>query len=507
MRTGSRLNVASLGGIRAAIGLLVLVPVLVPLFAAALIWIAERDADREAQDKVSAAARIVSADVRALVDTALDRLRRLDDALGPDPANFLPRPASPGEGFSAIYDADGNTIGRNGVRGQNVSTNAEFKAIAGGDPWTVTPLIGVSGALRFFGVVRRLERNGQFAGAAAAYLPADALSDVWEEVGLGPDSTLAVIRDDGWLVTRYPAPPQAQDLSQSDLFTEQLPKGPDGVYASAPSVIDGIPRTVGYVSLKDLGLVVTASVSRLATAEAFWGRVRSTALVAAPVFIAMVLLCGWAVLLLLRHERSRRELQVALDQNRVLLQEIHHRVKNNLQQVSALVRLQQAPAAMKEDLTRRIAAMSAVHQHIYESNQFGALDAEAYLARVLSGLRETAPPGVALEWRLAPLQLSPDQALPLGLIVNEVVSNAFKHAFPGGRPGKVSVSLERPLAGSEAILVIADDGEGMSETPSGGQGLGTRLIAALVAQLEAKSSVTRNNGVRFQMRFPTGNNG
>lgn len=502
MTTGSRLKIGSLGGIRAAVTLLLLIPVLVPLFAAALIWISERDADRAGQDKVSAAARIVSADVRNVIETALDRLRRMDDALGPDPAAFAPRPGSPGEGFSAIYDAAGNTIGRDGTKGQNVSTNAEFKAIAGGEPWTVTPLLGVSGALRFFGVVRRLERNGQFAGVAAVYLPADALSDVWEEVSLGLDSTIAVMRDDGWLVTRYPVPAQAMHLSKSDLFADQLPKAADGVYVSAPSPIDGISRTVGYVSLKDLGLVVTASVSVAATADAFWSRVRSTALVAAPVFVAMVLLCGWAVLLLMRHERSRRDLQVALDQNRVLLLEIHHRVKNNLQQVAALVRLQQAPAGMKEDLTRRIAAMSAVHQHIYESNQFGVLDAEAYLARVLAGLRDSAPPGVMLEWRLAPLQLSPDQALPLGLIVNEVVSNAFKHAFPDGRKGQVVVSLERPLNGNEAMLVIADNGVGMSETPSGGQGLGTRLIAALVAQLGAKSAAKREGGMRFEMQFP-----
>jgi len=78
--------------------------------------------------------------------------------------------------------------------------------------------------------------------------------------------------------------------------------------------------------------------------RAFGFRVGSTSLVAAPVFIVMVGLCGWAIMLLMRHERSRADLQVALDQNRVLLQEIHHRVKNNLQQVSSLVRLQQAPA-------------------------------------------------------------------------------------------------------------------------------------------------------------------
>lgn len=505
MTVGLKLKTPPLGGIKTAIGLLLLIPVLVPLFAAALIWISERDADRSAQDKVSSAARIVSADVRNLVEASLDRLRRADDALGPDPAAFTATPAAPGEGFSALFDAAGDPIGRDGTRGgQNVADNAEFKAIAAGEAWTVTPLLGQAGSLRFFGIVRRLERNGQFAGAAAVYIPADTLSDVWNEVALGADSTLGVIRDDGWLVTRYPVPPEAINLSNYELFTEHLPKSPDGVYMPPASPVDGVPRTVGYVSLKDLGLIVVASVSRVATTEAFWARVGSTALVAAPVFIAMVLLCGWAILLLLRHERSRAELEVALAQNRVLFQEIHHRVKNNLQQVAALIRLQQAPAAMKEDLTRRINAMSAVHQHIYESNQFGVLDADAYLARVLTGLRDSAPPGVALEWRLAPLQLLPDEAIPLGLIVNEVVSNAFKHGFPDGRPGKVAITLERPLEGAEAVLIIADNGAGMSETPSGGQGLGTRLIAALVGQLNGKSSLTRDEGVRFEMRFPVG---
>ena len=90
-----------------------------------------------------------------------------------------------------------------------------------------------------------------------------------------------------------------------------------------------------------------------------------------------------------------------------------------------------------------------------------------------------------LEWRLAPLQLSPDQALPLGMIVNEVVSNAFKHGFPDGRAGKVEVTLARPLEGNEAVLTIADNGVGMSETPAGGIGLGTRLINGLTAQLQA----------------------
>ncbi|RYY93009.1 MAG: hypothetical protein EON61_25590 [Alphaproteobacteria bacterium] len=88
------------GGIRAAIVLLLLVPVLVPLFAAALIWLSERDIGRASEDRLTAAARIVSSDVRNLVQTTLDRLRRIDEALGPDPALFVAPVISPGEGIT-----------------------------------------------------------------------------------------------------------------------------------------------------------------------------------------------------------------------------------------------------------------------------------------------------------------------------------------------------------------------------------------------------------------------
>jgi len=492
------------GGIRAAIALLLLVPVLVPLFAAALIWLSERDMARASQDQLSAAARIVSANVRNTVQSTLDRLRRMDDALGPDPMLFEPKPAGAGEGLTQLYDATGATILRGGGRGANVSDNKEFMALAKGDPWTITPLLGQAGALRFYGIARRIERNGQFAGVINVVIPADELSEVWAEVGLGAESTVAIIRDDGWLVTRYPVPAQGLNLSTNPLFTEYLPASPEGTFISPASPVDGVARTVAYVSLKDLNLVVTASRAKSETTDAFWSRVASTAMVAAPVFIAMLALCGWAILLLMRHERSRAELQVALEQNRMLFQEIHHRVKNNLQQVSSLIRLQQAPQGMKDDLIRRIAAMSAVHQHIYESDQFGALDAEAYLAKLLAGLRESAPPKVDLEWSLAPLQLSPDEALPLGLIVNEVILNAFKHGFPNGRAGRVVVVLERPLKGNEAVLTITDNGVGMSDTPSGGVGLGTRLIGGLTQQLQGKSATVRDNGVRFELVFPVG---
>ena len=489
------------GGVRAAISLLILIPVLVPLFAVLLIWLSEHEASGAANDRMTSAARVVGANARLLVESTLERLRAYDERLGADPDRFAPQQGAIENTLTAVYDAEGRSIQRGGARGPSISTNAEFLELKAGKPWIITGMLGDATSLRIFGIARRIERREEFAGVVAAYIAADALSTVWGELALGAGSTVAIVRHDGWLVTRFPVPAEGMNLSGEELFAN-VAKAPEGIFSSASSPIDRLPRLIAYSTLKDLNLIVTAGMSTTSTEDAFWSRVGYTALVAAPVFIALVFLCGWAILLLLRHERSRQELEAALDHNRVLFQEIHHRVKNNLQQVMSLIRLQQAPPAMKEDLTRRIAAMSAVHQHIYESDQFGVLDAEAYLARVLSGLRDSAPPGVKLEWKLAPLQLSPDQALPLGLIVNEIASNAFKHAFPDGRPGTVTITLERPLQGNEAVLTAADDGVGMADTPAGGMGLGTRLIAGLAQQLGGQTVVTRANGVRIELRFP-----
>lgn len=468
-----------------------------------MIWMGEREAATAANDKLKGASQVASANVRLLFESTLDRLGRIDQQMGRDPQAFAARRQGLTDALTTFYTAKGDIVADAGTQSVNIADNAEFRALAGGKPWVVTPLLVLGQNIRLFGIGRRIERDGRFVGVVSTLVPANFLSDTWSTLDLGDDSTVAIVRDDGWIVSRYPLPAQGQNIAGGQLM-RHVAQAPEGVFSAAASPIDGESRRVGYVTLEDLGIVVAVGISRTSTMEGFWVRVRSTAMVAAPIFIAMVFLCGWAVLLLLRHERNRSELELALERNKMLLQEIHHRVKNNLQQVAALVRLQQAPAGMKDDLTRRITAMSAVHQYIYESDQFGVLDAEAYLARVLTGLRDSAPPGVALEWSLAPLQLSPDQALPLGMLVNEVVSNAFKHGFPNGRAGRVTVTLSRPLEGNEALLTIEDNGVGMAETPAGGLGLGSRLIAGFASQLQGKSSVTRGDGVRFELRLPAG---
>src|SRR5690606_14357871 len=138
-----------------------------------------------------------------------------------------------------------------------ISTNDEFLELKAGKPWVITAMLGDASTLRFFGIARRIERNGKFAGVVAAYMAADALSDVWGQLALGPGSSVNIIRRDGWLVTRFPVPDKALNISDQEMFSNQLPKSPEGVFTSRPSPIDNLVRLVAYTTLEDLGLIVT----------------------------------------------------------------------------------------------------------------------------------------------------------------------------------------------------------------------------------------------------------
>ena len=105
------------------------------------------------------------------------------------------------------------------------------------------------------------------------------------------------------------------------------------------------------------------------------------------------------------------------------------------------------------------------------------------------------------------MTVSPDQALPLGLLVNELVANAFKHAFPGGRPGKVSITLGPDTSeGDEerALLIVSDNGVGqpLATAPAARTGIGSRLIAGFVPSCRAKTKVRPVDGTTFELRFP-----
>ena len=210
-------------------------------------------------------------------------------------------------------------------------------------------------------------------------------------------------------------------------------------------------------------------------------------------------------------ENARRlnlELESRLREREVLLREVHHRVKNNLQLISSLINLQLSQggnaAAMAEDGRIRIRSMALVHEKLYESQSLADVDLSSY-ARDLTRMVEGAigePGRVQVRVEAQPVSLGVDQAIPCGLLLNELLTNAMKHAFPGDRRGRVDVKVSR--VGERSVMVeVRDDGVGLPETLdlSAPSTLGLAMVQKLSQQLEAELFVDRGPGARVRFAF------
>lgn len=213
-------------------------------------------------------------------------------------------------------------------------------------------------------------------------------------------------------------------------------------------------------------------------------------------------------------ERTRAEerLKESLGEKEVLLQEIHHRVKNNLQIISSLIALQsrqiaeEKMAAVLNDSQNRIRSMALIHEQLYHSEDLARIDFAGYLRNLsntlLRSYTDTAA-AVTLKVEAEPVLLRVGTAIPCGLIVNELVSNCLKHAFVQGSRGEIRVGLSRGPE-NQYTLLVADNGKGLPEeldfrnSPS----LGLRLITNLAeSQLRGRMEIHSNPGVEVKIIF------
>jgi PAS domain S-box-containing protein len=188
--------------------------------------------------------------------------------------------------------------------------------------------------------------------------------------------------------------------------------------------------------------------------------------------------------------RRTRDLQAALDQKTALLHEVDHRVKNNLQVISSLVLLKarrlKDPATQRvlHDLAERISALSTVHRLLYSVGDVSRFDLAEFLTDLTDELATLVPRDqVRVDLDVERVDVSAGKAAPLALLINEVVSNAFKHAYPDHRRGRVRVQLTR--LGGDLRIVIEDDGIGINRSAPTGDGFGKTLIDMLARQLKA----------------------
>ncbi len=210
-------------------------------------------------------------------------------------------------------------------------------------------------------------------------------------------------------------------------------------------------------------------------------------------------------------KRSEEQLRVALKEKEVLLKEIHHRVKNNLAVISSLLNMQSKYIKDKKTLEifresqNRVKTMALIHTKLYQSSDLARIDFADYIRKLAGDLIESyrlEPDSVKLHLDVRDVYFDVNMGIPCGLIINELLTNSLKHAFPNGRKGEVSVSL-RPDDG-KITLVVADNGAGFPENVDfrNTESLGFQLVTALVEQVGGTIELDRSKGTRFIISFP-----
>ncbi|MGE5139856.1 MAG: sensor histidine kinase [Rudaea sp.] len=215
---------------------------------------------------------------------------------------------------------------------------------------------------------------------------------------------------------------------------------------------------------------------------------------------------------LAERKRAEAEVETSLKEKEIMLKEIHHRVKNNLQVVSSLLNLEAGRIKDKEmiqilkESQSRIRSMALIHEKLYRSKDLAHVDFDGYVRDLAAYLFRTYKSNVGpvdLIIDIHDAMLSIDRAIPCGLIINELISNALKYAFPEGRGGYIRVGLQRPSA-AELLLQVSDNGVGFPEGVDfrNTESLGMQLVSTLTTQLGGTLDLDPAAGTSFKVTFP-----
>jgi len=213
---------------------------------------------------------------------------------------------------------------------------------------------------------------------------------------------------------------------------------------------------------------------------------------------------------IVEHQRAKEQITASLKEKETLLKEIHHRVKNNLQIISSLFNLQarklksgQALEIIK-DSQSRVKSMALVHEKLYQSKDLTRIDFAEYVRSLTTHLLRiyrVGPATITLKLNIKDVLLDINAAIPCGLIINELVSNSLKHAFPDGREGEIQIALH-PITENQIELIVSDDGIGFPKDRDfrNTDSLGLQLVCILVDQLGGTIELDRSEGTTFTIK-------
>lgn len=211
-----------------------------------------------------------------------------------------------------------------------------------------------------------------------------------------------------------------------------------------------------------------------------------------------------------QRKKHQQGIEQALQEKETLLEEIHHRVKNNLAVVSSILELQKTEPVesveeLIEDTQSRIKSIGTIHEKLYKSQTLSDVEVGEYIedfSEVVLASFNSAQKNITITKNLQEYKLDTKRAVPLGLIVNELLSNAFKHGFSGIADGEIKISLE--VNDNEVVLKVADNGNPLPNNYSieDQHSMGMSLVKTLTNQLEGTYNTTQNGWTTFEIRFP-----
>jgi len=320
------------------------------------------------------------------------------------------------------------------------------------------------------------------------------------------EGVIALLHEDGRMLARYPVLSRHTDGPETSrtlepnarLFEDVAPA--DLSLQNSP--VDGVARYYGYAGVADFPVYVGVGLGQQELYRLWRARLQSYGGYFIPAGFALLLLAlyAWRSHRDLEHvvELRTEALSLAIAEKNQLLKEVHHRVKNNMQIISSLIRMQDRVQTSPDETIRRVQAMALVHDLIYTHDQFASVNLAAYAHRMLESMMRLNGGRIAFDLDLQPVTVALDRAMPFALILSEIVTNATRHAFPEGR-GRIGITLHRQ--GDTIRLCVHDDGVGHNSEVDG-RGFGMRLVKSLAVQLGAETEFTRENGTRFRMTFP-----
>lgn len=350
--------------------------------------------------------------------------------------------------------------------------------------------------------------SGEFDGVFQMAIRSSFFEAIQLSATVGREARFALWRTSGELIGRTGMTPDEVSRNISDpILARYAAQARSGVIRRE-SQVDLSQRIVAYTVVPRWDVIVTASLPVEVALEPWRERLNDSLAYIALIGLLALLAAWWTLEMTRRLEKSTHHLENLVKQKENLLREMHHRVKNNLQIVTSLMRMagrrsrSKPVLGMVADMEERIAAMSLVFEMVYRSDLSGEVSMREYVTRLVDAISAsyaTEEQGVEVSVASEDFTLNSDRLSVMGLLVTELVTNSLKHAFPEHDRPRIDVRVRRE--GERVVLHVADNGRGF-DLEASSRSLGMIMIRAFVQQLEGELAFSNERGTHVTVRFP-----